>query len=448
MSIPAQYPDDLLVDDSQRRSPCLAEGSNPQQTRGHVQQRVQQRVQQLAKQCLQLTVGALLLTLGTQAFAVEPDSQWDDVLQEARGQTVYFNAWGGSDRINGYLGWIGDRVKADYGVTLEHVKVGDIAEVVGQLEAAKLVGRDNNGNVDLMWINGENFASMKRTGLLWGSFAGNLPNARLLKDSASMQADFSVPVEGLESPWGGAQLVFIHDTETVSEPPRSAQALLDFVNDGGRFAYPAPPAFHGTTFVKQLLIELLAGSEAQTALSESVEQADFDVVTAPLWDYLDQLHPLLRGAGKSWTSSGEMTRQLLDDGELDIAISFNPNEASAAVRSGQLPESVRTYVFDKGTIGNTHFVSIPWNANARAGAMVVADFLISPEAQARKADPEFWGEPTVLDLQRLNDEERNLFESVDLGVWALPLGTGTVLPEPHSSWAQALEAAWLERYGQ
>ena len=460
MSIPDPYCNDSSVDEQQARNPCSIDAGMLPQIMRNVQRYVQQRVQRrraqrlmqsrmprTLKRVVQLSAGILLLASVTPSFAIEPDSDWSEVLDEARGQTVYFNAWGGSDRINGYLGWVGKQLKADYGVTLEHVKVADIAEVVGQLEAAKLVGRDENGNVDLMWINGENFASLKRAGLLWGSFADNLPNARLLKDSASMQFDFSVAVDGLESPWGGAQLVFIHDTDTVAEPPRSAQALLEFVKDNGRFAYPAPPAFHGTTFVKQLLIELLTGSDAQAALSHPVEEADFAAVTAPLWAYLDQLHPLLRGSGKSWPTSGEMTRQLLDDGELDIAISFNPNEASAAVRGGQLPDSVRTYVFDNGT-GNTHFVSIPWNASASAGAMVVADFLISPEAQARKADPEFWGEPTVLDLQRLNDEERALFEAVDLGVWALPIGAGKVLPEPHSSWAQALEAAWLERYGQ
>ncbi len=396
----------------------------------------------------QMTMGALLLIVAGQSVAVEPDSPWPEVVQQARGETVYFNAWGGSERINSYLAWAARRVEQEYGVTLEHVKVGDIAEVVGQLEAARLVGRDSGGNVDLVWVNGENFAALKRGGLLWGNFADSLPNASLLKSSESIRTDFSVPVEGLESPWGGAQLVFIYDTANVDTPPASAEALLSFVNDGGRFAYPAPPAFHGTTFIKQLLIELTDGTDAAAALSAPAEDADFEAVTEALWTYLDQLHPRLRAAGSTWPTSGEMTRQLLDDGELDIAISFNPNEASAAVRGGQLPDTVRTYVFDKGTIGNTHFVSIPWNANAKAGAMVVADFLLSPEAQARKADPEFWGEPTVLDVTLLSDADRALFESVDLGVWALPIGTGKVLPEPHSSWALALEAAWLERYGQ
>lgn len=396
-----------------------------------------------------ITVGAMALAISVSALALEPADDWAEVLQEANGQTVYFNAWGGSDRINAYLDWAGDRIEQDYGVKLRHVKIGDIAEVVGQLEAAKLVNRNENGNVDLMWVNGENFAAMKRGELIWGAFADSLPNAAYVQDSPSIRADFSVPVEGMESPWGGAQLVFIHDTASVENPPRSAQALLDFVlTGGGRFAYPAPPAFHGTTFVKQLLIELNAGTDNLAALALPVEQADFDAVTEPLWQYLDRLHPELRGDGKTWPTSGEMTRQLLDDNELDIALSFNPNEASAAVQSGQLPDTVRTYVFDNGTIGNTHFVTIPWNATAKAGAMVVANFLLSPEAQARKADPEFWGDPTVLEVAALNDDEQALFDNIDLGIWALPIGAGSVLPEPHASWAEALESAWLERYSR
>lgn len=392
-----------------------------------------------------LVVGVLLSHAHASEEQIGFDADWPAVLQEAEGQTVYFNAWGGSDRINAYLDWAASEIKTAHNVTLKHVKIGDIAEVVSQLEAAKLVGRDCDGNVDLMWVNGENFAAMKRNDLTWGAFAHNLPNEQFLRDSDSLKTDFSVPVEGLESPWGGAQLVFIYDTAVISEPPRSAQALLDFVKEGGRFAYPAPPAFHGTTLVKQLLIEL---SNNDAALASPVADADFAAVTEPLWDYLEELHPLLWGKGASWPASGESTRQMLDDSELDIALSFNPNEASAAVGSGQLPDTVRTYVFDAGTIGNTHFVTVPYNATAKAGAMVVANFLLSAEAQARKADPQFWGDPTVLDIASLAEEDKSRFDSIDVGKWALPLGTGTVLAEPHASWAEALENAWLARFGQ
>lgn len=393
--------------------------------------------------------GFLAVASAGQLQAAEPDSDWESVVKEASGQTVYFNAWGGSDRINQYLQWAAGRIDELYGVKLEHVKIGDIAEVVGQLEAASLAGRNEDGNVDLMWVNGENFAALKSNDLLWGAFADALPSASLLQDSDAIKYDFSVPVEGLEAAWGGAQLVFIVDSATTDTPPKSAAELLSFVQDGGRFAYPAPPAFHGTTLVKQFLIELLASDEASLALlAQPVDQADFDQLTAPLWSYLDALHPALRGQGKTWPNSAEMTRQLLDDGELDIAISFNPNEASAAVKNDQLPDTVRTYVFDNGTIGNTHFVTIPWNASAKAGAMVVAEFLQSPEAQSRKANPDYWGDPTVLEVAKLNESQRAQFDAIDVGIWALPIGEGRVLAEPHASWSEALEQAWIDRYGQ
>ena len=70
------------------------------------------------------------------------------------------------------------------------------------------------GSVDLIWINGENFAAMKNAGLLYGPFAESLPNFRFVdvEGKPTVRSDFTVPVDGLESPWGMAQIVFIYDT--------------------------------------------------------------------------------------------------------------------------------------------------------------------------------------------------------------------------------------------
>ena len=38
--------------------------------------------------------------------------------KKARGQTVYFNAWGGSPQTNSYIAWAGSQIKSRYGVTL------------------------------------------------------------------------------------------------------------------------------------------------------------------------------------------------------------------------------------------------------------------------------------------------------------------------------------------
>jgi len=62
-------------------------------------------------------------------------------------------------------------------VTLVHVKLTDTADAVAQVLAEKAAGRDSDGAVDLLWINGENFAAMRREDLLHGPFVDALPNA-------------------------------------------------------------------------------------------------------------------------------------------------------------------------------------------------------------------------------------------------------------------------------
>ena len=175
---------------------------------------------------------------------------------------------------------------------------------------------------------------------------------------------------------------------------------------------------------------------------------DFERVTAPLWGYLDELHPVLWRSGKVFPSSGPEQRQLLDAGELDIAVSFNVLEASSSIAAGLLPETARVYVLEGGTIGNTNFVAIPFNARAKEGAMVIADFLLSPEAQARKQDPRYWGSFTVLDLDALTPEQRALFEAIpeDPATPSLE-ALGVPLAEPHPSWMERIEAEWQRRYG-
>ena len=138
-------------------------------------------------------------------------------------------------------------------------------------------------------------------------------------------------------------------------------------------------------------------------------------MTEPLWAFLDDLHPHLWRQGRDFPKSGPAQVQMLNDGVLDMALSFYPSQASGLIKEGRLPESVRTFVFDAGMIGNTHFVAIPYNAAHKAGAMVVANFLMSPEAQAHKARPDVWGDQTVLDVDELPADQRRLFQNIDRG---------------------------------
>ncbi len=390
-------------------------------------------------------LAALLAPLS--ALADPKPADWDSVLAEARGQTVYWDAWGGSTTTNDFIAWVGEQVMADYGVTLEHVKLTDTADAVTRVLSEKQAGQNDKGAIDMIWINGANFASMKEAGLLFGPFAEQLPNwAFVDTEGKTVQTDFTVPVEGYESPWAMAQVVFMYDTARLDTPLGSMTALLDLsVAHPGRFTYPQPPDFLGTTFLKQALVDLLPDP---TVLSEPASDANYDAVTAPLWAYLDKLTPTLWRQGKAYPATGPAQLQLIADGEVDLAISFSPGEATAAIANNQLPDTVRTFVLDKGTIGNASFVAIPYNSGAKAGAMVVANFLLSPASQARAQDPNILGYGTVLAMDKLSAPDRAAFDSLDLGIATLtPDQLGSVQAEPHPSWMTRIAEDWAKRYG-
>jgi putative thiamine transport system substrate-binding protein len=395
-------------------------------------------------------IAPLALAAPPPAMATDA-ANWDQVLSDARGETVYFNAWGGSANINAYIQWAGDAVKARYGVSVVQVKLDDTAKAVTTVLAEKTAGRNQDGSVDLIWINGENFAAMKRQGLLFSpDWATKLPNWNLvdIDNQTTTRTDFTIATEGLESPWGAAKLVFFYDEARTQKKdlPDTAQDLLAFAQaHPGRFSYPQPPDFTGSSFLKQVLSERI---DDPSKLQKPVDEATFDRDVAPLFAYLDQLHPLLWRKGKAFPQNYPDMKQKLADGELDIIFAFNPSEASAAISAGELPGSVRSFVFSKGTLGNTHFVAIPYNAKAKAGALVLANFLLSPEAQLRKQDPAIWGDPTVLAVRKLPEADRAAFAALDLGIATLPPDRlGPALPEPHPDWMTRIEAEWTKRYG-
>jgi putative thiamine transport system substrate-binding protein len=399
--------------------------------------------------------GALLaMTLAgsaaAQAQQPAPLPKWDDIVAKARGQTVYWNAWAGDERTNAFIAWTAEQVKARYGITVNHVRLKDTAEAVTRVIAEKSAGRNTNGTVDLIWINGPNFLNLKQQGLLYGPFAQALPNFRYVDTTnrRSNVVDFTTPVEGYASPWRVAQIVFIYDSARLKNPaelPRSAPALLAWAEKNpGRLTHPNVRNFLGSTFLKQALHDLAADP---SVLQQPATDESFARVTAPLWAWYDRLRPQLWRQGRQFPENGPAQRQLMNDGEIDLMISFNPAEAAVSIENQQLPKTVRTFGFTRGTIGNTSFVAIPYNAPNREAAMVVADFLLEPATQARAQDIRHMGNLSVLDMSKLPDSARALFAELTPSP-ALPgaAEVGRPVLEPHASWMTRITAEWEKRY--
>ncbi len=394
-------------------------------------------------------VVGLVLAAGT--HAAEETRRWPDIVAAARGQTVYWNAWAGDERTNAFIAWVGDEVKKRYGVTIIQVKLKDTAEAVTRVVAEKSAGRESGGSVDLIWINGPNFLAMKNQSLLYGPIDQALPNYTYVDTThkRSNVVDFTVPVDGLAAPWRLAEFVYIYDSARfrLADAPTSAQALLEFARKHrGRVTHPTVRNFLGATFLKQSLYDLIADP---SVLQKPATDATFGPVTAPLWAWYDRLRPDLWREGREFPESGPAERQLMNDGAIDIHMSFDPAEAAVSIANQTLPPGARIFVMAGGMIGNTSFVAIPYNATHKEGALVVANFLLDPATQARAQEPAWGGNLTVLDLAKVPAAELPLFAPKAV-MPGLPTAAelGTTLLEPHPSWMTRITAEWEKRYSR
>ena len=348
------------------------------------------------------------------ALAKEP---WTSVLARARGTAVVLRMWRGDPAINAYVDeWVGPRMRSLYGVDVRAVE-GQGAELVNALVTEREATGAHAGTASLVWINGDTFAQMRREDLLAGPWTGCLPNARLV-DVASpiIRRDFEQDPAGYESPWGMVQFALIYDPARTPDPPRSIPALATWIRSHpGRFTHDQQ--FTGMTFLKGIMYGVSGGVEAfQGGFDEAKYRAGRDRLLA----WLKPLTPFFWRSGATYPPDVAAMHRLFANGEIDFTMSDNQNEVVAKVRQGVLPEGARALVLDEGTIANAHYLGIPVNAPNAAGAMVLADFLLSPEAQLEKLRGAVWGDGTVLDVAALPAPWPSRFAMVLADAEALP----------------------------
>ncbi|MGP4716792.1 ABC transporter substrate-binding protein [Psychrobacter sp. T6-6] len=382
---------------------------------------------------------------------------WQQIEAQGKNQDVYFYAWGGDPQINAYLQWAAKQVDDKYDINLVHVKLSDTSEAVSRVLAEKSANNNDQGSVDLVWINGANFATMSENSLLLKQWANKLPNFSLTDpdNNPTVNYDFGVPTDGMEAPWGQASLTFYYDSLSVNTPPTTLDELSTWTaQNPGRFSYPKPPDFLGMSFLKYALVMLHeqhnaeTGQNTKTQLNLPATEQNTALVLDPLWAFLDDFHPTLWRDGEQLLQTGAQMRRLVDDTELSLAFTFSAPEVPAAVQRFDLPKSIRSYAMSDGSLSNTHFVAIPYNTSHPQAAQLVANFLMSPEAQAHKQTPAVWGDKTVLVQSTLSPEQQALFDSKQTHPSALPFDSITrTVSEPHPSWVDAIMQGWQMRYG-
>jgi putative spermidine/putrescine transport system substrate-binding protein len=324
--------------------------------------------------------------------------------------------WGGSAAINEFVDtFYGDVLLEEFDITLNRVPIADTVDVVNLVLSEAEAGIAENGSVDLIWINGENFFTLRQADLLYGPWAENIPNSVLVDwENPAVAFDFGFPVEGYESPWSSAQLHLIYDSARMNadDLPRTYDELGVWIRaNPGRFTYiaPGPGAFQGTRFVKQMLYYVGGGYEQWVG---EWNQELYDQHASALWDKLNEWEPFLWREGETYPATVNELHQLFANGEVDFTITQAPAGAGPAIAAGLIPDTARAFAFEEYLIGDYNYVAIPANASNRAAALVLANLLLRPDRQAGHILPETgFGLGYAISLDRVTDEERALLEA-------------------------------------
>lgn len=366
-----------------------------------------------------------------------------ETLQElAIDSDVRFYMWGGSEKVNSWIdGYLSESLKEKYQINLIRIPM-DASIFVNKLLTEKSAGK-NVGDIDLVWINGENFKNAKLGGVLYGPYLDRLPNYKRFMNPSSAASDSGFPVDGYEVPYGKAQFNYIYDSSHTS-PPNNFNELLSWVEEyPGLFTYPSPPDFTGSAFIRQAFYALTGGFEQYM---DGFSQELFNKNAPKLWDYLNRIEPFLWEGGQNYPKDLAGLDRLFERGEVVMTMSFTQTTAQSRINDGIYPPTVKSHVFGDGSLANTHFTAIPYNAPNKAGALVVSNHLISPEVQYSKNTPDNWGDFSVLDMSKLDSSSMGLFKSLNLGEATVDLDllSSTAVPEISSEYWEALEEGWKE----
>ena len=396
--------------------------------------------------CFFIICLSLVFPLTAQADAKTEYKNWEEVVNAAKGGTVNWFMWGGADNINQYVSsYIGGELKKRYGITLKRIGINDTAEAVNIVLGEKQAGIDEEGSVDMIWINGGNFRTMKQGDLLFCGYHSLLPNNNFVDwQNPSIANDFGLSVDECEVPWNRAQFAFAYDSARTKNPPASIGELIDWMKENpGEFTYPAATDFNGSVFIRHVFYYAAGGPDA---LLGDFDQEKFDTIAPKAWAILNDMKPYLWREGTTYPNAIANLAQLYANQEVAFYFDYDPAIFGINVENGIFPETTRSYGLKDGTIGNTNYIAIPYNSPNKAAAIVAANFLLSADAQYEKAKSDVWGAAPAIDISRLPLEEKQRFTELPRHPAVVDPAklSENALPELHPDWISAIEKGWQE----
>ena len=368
------------------------------------------------------------------------DKSFEQIKEDSKGSEVSIYMWGGSKEVNNYFDqFVIPKVKKQFDIKLNRVPIEDVKTVLQKIQLEK--NSNKKGTTDIIWLNGENFKLAKSKNLLYAPFVLKLPNYNSFidKNKSSNIFDFSEPTDNLEAPFGKSIFVMVYNSQNVKTPPKNNKELFTWIkNNPNRFTYPNAKDFTGSAFIRQLFINSIGGIN-------NFDKNNYEKHLDNLFTKLNEIKPYLFKNGEYIPNSSALLDTLYANGSVDFTFSYNPSHALNKIKTSNFPSTSKTFIFENGTLSNTHFLTIPKTASNIQGAMVVINFLLSPKAQYEKAKNSVWGDGSVLDINRLDEKMKKRFLNLNLHPSLLDskILEKNQIPELDAKFIENIEEKWI-----
>ena len=336
-------------------------------------------------------------------------SDWDAVVEAAKGTKVIFAGFGGMDTFNSYMENTAiPAVKEKYDIELVWNKFDVESDIVALVNNEKSGGKEaGEGSVDLMWITLNESATMQDMGSLYEDVRQYIPTvAEYIDPECGGMAGLEKEIYTSTVPWGPLHTVYVYDSSKVTWTPKNAKELLEWCKEyKGKMSYPVD---YGESFWWPLLIDVI-GEDWYKDLNADSTYDEVKAAMEPGLEYLRELNPYLWNKGKSYPHYGYDD---LASGEVWNTFMDTPYVLDTYVDQKVLPDTMKEFVFEDIGVYEWwgHQIAIPYNCTNIAGAMCVMDALFNPE-QAYAEEQET-GYEASLDPDRLDEEGKKLAESV------------------------------------
>ena len=368
--------------------------------------------------------------------------------------------WGGDDLLNVWMDSVVAPALAEKGVKLNPVRITGTKDAVDLVLTEKSSGKGiGAGSVDMIRVNGENFAALKHADALFGSFAQLLPNAVNLEWSAGEPRgllnlrDFGVETNSAEVRWSGEEYNCAVNSKRVADAdiPSTFDGLLAYVKKHpGKFTYVKPPHYLGNTFVEEAIYAHNPDGTGAAPFQQSIKDiqpAELARLITPGLEYLKSIEPYLLN-GASGTARYPEDNKALDglflNREIDFSCKFGMYSVATGLSTGNYPEGAKQFIFPKDTmIKNKNYLVIPSNAPNAAAALVVANWMTSVESQTSKL--KMVGMPSGIDSWKLSSADAAAIAAASPGLVGITQADmdANAAPDTNVTLVDVIEATWL-----